>query len=117
MEERNISRQNCGIFSYMQDKTKENPTNFKAKGKLGTMFKKAKSHNRFNTEFQSQIPAELNGLTLSLVNDQKVFLVAKNASVAYRAKRQKKLLISIIKKIEGLSDTKSLTVRVDEKKY
>ena len=101
----------------MQDKTKENPTNFKAEGKLGTMFEKAKSHNRFNSEFQSQIPVELNGLTLSLVDDQKVFLIAENASVAYRAKRQKKLLITIIKKIDGLSDTKSLTIRVDEKKY
>ena len=101
----------------MQDKTKENPTNFKAGGKLGTMFERAKSHNRFNSEFQSQIPAELSGLTLSLVDDQKVFLIAENVSVAYRAKRQKKLLISIIKRIEGLSDTKSLTIRVDEKKY
>ena len=101
----------------MQDKTKENPTNFKAEGKLSLMFEKAKSHNRFNSEFQSQAPAELNGLTLSLVDHQKAFLIAKNASVAYRAKRQKKLLISIIKKIDGLSDTKSLTIRVDEKKY
>ena len=101
----------------MQHKTKENPTNFKARGKLGSMFEKARSHNRFNTEFQSQIPSELNGLTLSLVDDQKIFLIAENASVAFRAKRQKKLLISIIRKIDGLSDTKSLTVRVDEKKY
>ena len=101
----------------MKDKTKENPTNFKAGGKLSSMFEKAKSHNRFNSEFQSQIPAELSGLTLSLVDDQKVFLIAKNASVVYRAKRQKKLLISIIKKINGLSDTKSVAVRVDEKKY
>ena len=101
----------------MQDKTKENPTNFKAGGKLARMLEKAKSHNRFNSEFQSQAPAELNGLTLALVDGQKVFLIAKNASVAYRAKRQKKLLISIIKKIDGLSDTKSLAVRVDEKKY
>ena len=101
----------------MQDKTKENHTNFKAGGKLGTMFEKAKSHNRFNSEFQSQIPTELNGLTLSLVDDQKVFLIAKNPSVAYRAQRQKKLLISIIKKIDGLSDTKFLVIKVDEKKY
>ena len=101
----------------MQDKTKQNPTNFKAEGKLARMFEKAKSHNSFNSEFQSQLPTELKGLTLSLVDDQKVFLVAKNAPVAYRAKRQKKLLISIIKKIDGLSDTKSLTIRVDEKKY
>jgi hypothetical protein len=101
----------------MQDKTKENPTNFKAEGKLSSMFEKAKSHNRFNSEFRSQIPAELKGLTLCLVDDQKVFLIAKNASIAYRANRQKKQLISIIKKIDGLSDTKSLAIRVDEKKY
>ena len=101
----------------MQDKTKENPTNFKAEGKLSSMFEKAKSHNRFNSEFQSKIPSELDGLVISLVDDHKVYLIAKNAPVAYRAKRQKKLLISIIKKIDGLSDTKSLTIRVDEKKY
>ena len=101
----------------MQDKTKENPTNFKAEGKLGTMFEKAKLHNRFNSEFQSQVPTELNGLILSLVDYQKVFLIAENASVAFRAKRQKKLLLTIIKKIEGLSGAKSLVIRVDEKKY
>ena len=101
----------------MQDKTKGNPTNFKIGSNLSSLFEKAKLHNRFNSEFQSQVPTELNGLTLSLVDDQKVFLIAKNASVAYRAKRQKKLLISSIKKINGLSDTKSVAVRVDEKKY
>ena len=101
----------------MQDKTKENPTNFKAGSKLGTLFEKAKLHNRLNFEFQSQIPSELIGLTLSLVENQKVFLVAKNPSIAYRAQRQKKMLLSIIKKIDGLSDTKSLAVRVDEIKY
>ncbi|MBT3457411.1 MAG: hypothetical protein HN449_04790 [Thiotrichales bacterium] len=101
----------------MQDKTKENPTNFNAAGKLGKMFEKAKSHNRFNSAFQSQLPSELSGLSLSLVDDQKVFLVAKNPSVAYRAQRQKKLLLTIIKKIEGLSGAKSLVIRVDEKKY
>ena len=101
----------------MQDKTKENPTNFIAEGKLSSMFEKAKLHNRFNSELQSQVPVELSGLTLSLVDDQKVFLIAENASVAYRAKKQKKLLISIIKKIDGLSDTNYLVIRVNEKKY
>jgi hypothetical protein len=32
----------------MQDKTKENPTNFKPAGSLGLLFEKAKSHNHFN---------------------------------------------------------------------
>ncbi len=101
----------------MQDKTKENPTNFKAESKLGMLFEKAKSHNRFNSKFQSQVPAELSGLSLSLVDGQKVFLVASNASVAYRAQKQKKLLLTILKNIEGLSDAKSLAIKVDEKKY
>ena len=106
------------VFSHIcKIKQKKTLQILKLKANCGTMFEKAKSHNRFNSEFQSQIPTELNGLTLSLVDDQKVFLIAENASVAYRAKRQKKLLISIIKKIDGLSDTKSLAVRVDEKKY
>ena len=106
------------VFSHIcKIKQKKTLQILKLKANLDLMFEKAKSHNRFNSEFQSQVPTELSGLTLSLVDDQKVFLIAKNASVAYRAKRQKKLLISIIKKIDGLSDTKSLAIRVDEKKY
>jgi len=73
----------------MQDKTKENPTNFKAAGKLGKMFEKAKSHNRFNSAFQSQLPSELSGLSLSLVDDQKVFLVAKTLLLPIALKDKK----------------------------
>ena len=74
----------------MQDKTKENPTNFKAEGKLSSMFEKAKSHNRFNSEFQSQVPAELSGLTLSLVDDQKVFLIARKRFCCLSRQKTKK---------------------------
>ena len=106
------------VFSHIcKIKQKKTLQILKLAAKLGTMFEKAKLHNRLNFEFQSQIPSELIGLTLSLVENQKVFLVAKNPSIAYRAQRQKKLLLSIIKKIDGLSDTKSLAVRVDEIKY
>jgi len=99
----------------MQDKTKENPTNFQSGGKLGILYKKAKSHNHFNAQLNKQLPPELTGLTLCLVDGQKVFLVAKNTSVAFRAQKQKTKLLSIIKKIDGLAETKSLSIKVDEK--
>ena len=99
----------------MQDKTKENPTNFRPGGNLGLLFQRAKSHNRLNSLLAKQLPSELGGLTLCLVDGQKVFLVAKNASVAFRAQKQKTKLLSIIKKIDGLDETKSLSIKVDEK--
>ncbi len=101
----------------MQDKTKENPTNFSPEGGLGLLFEKAKSHNRFNALLQNELPQELAGLSLCLVENKKVFLAAKNPSVAFRAKKQKNKLLSIIKKIDGLAEIKSLSIKVDEKKY
>jgi hypothetical protein len=99
----------------MQDKTKENPTNFMPEGELGLLFEKAKSHNRLNALLHERLPASLAGLSLSLVDGQKVFLVAKNSSVAFRAQKQKTKLLSIIKKIDGLNEIKFLTIKVDEK--
>ena len=101
----------------MQDKTKENPTNFMPAGSLGLLFKKAKSHNHFNELLKARLPEELAGLSLCLIENNTVFLVAKNPSVAFRAKKQKKQLLSAIKKIEGLSDVKLISISVDEKKY
>jgi len=101
----------------MQDKTKENPTNFNPRGRLGLLFEKAKSHNRLNELLKSALPQELAGLSLCLVENQKVFLAAKNSSVAFRAKKQKTKLLSIIKKIDGLAEIKFLSIKVDEKKY
>ena len=99
----------------MQDKSKENPINFNSKSRLDFLFERAKSHNHLNTLLKKVLPSELAGLSLSLVEGQKVFLAAKNASVAFRAKRQKTKLLSIIKKIEGLAEIKSLSIGVDEK--
>ena len=101
----------------MQDKTKENPTNFKPAGSLGLLFEKAKSHNHFNELLKAYIPNELAGLSLCLIENNTVFLVAKNPSVAFRAKKQKKQLLSAIIKIEGLSSVKLISISVDEKKY
>ena len=72
-------------------------------------------HNRFNEEMIKQLPTELCVLSLGLVENQKAFLVAKNASVAYRANKQKSKLLSILKKINGLSEVKSVSIKVDEK--
>ena len=99
----------------MQDKSKENPTNINPGGNLGLLFEKAKSHNRLNAQLKNQLPSELAGLSLCLVDDQKVSLVAKNSSLAFRAQKQKTKLLSIIKKIDGLAEAKSLSIKVDEK--
>ena len=99
----------------MQDKTKENPTNFSPKGSLGLLFEKAKSHNRLNALFVRDLPKELAGLSLCLIEDKKAFLAAKNSSVAFRAKKQKTKLLSIINKIDGLADIEMLSISIDEK--
>ena len=99
----------------MQDKTKENPTNFSPKGSLGLLFEKAKSHNRLNALLMKDLPKELAGLSLCLIEDKKAFLAAKNSSVAFRAKKQKTKLLSIINKIEGLADIEMLSISIDEK--
>ena len=101
----------------MQDKTKENPTNFSPKGSLGLLFEKAKSHNRLNALFMRDLPKELAGLSLCLIEDKKACLAAKNSSIAFRAKKQKAKLLAIINKIDGLADIEMLSISVDEKKY
>ena len=99
----------------MQDKTKENPTNFSPKGSLGLLFEKAKSHNRLNALLMKDLPKELAGLSLCLIEDKKAFLAAKNSAVAFRAKKQKSKLLSIINKIDGLADIEMLSISIDEK--
>ena len=99
----------------MQDKTKENPTNFTSSGGLSLLFEKAKSHNHFNELLKKELPKELAGLSLCLIDNNQVFLAAKNPSTAFRAKRQKNKLLSIINKIDGLSNIELLSISVDEK--
>jgi len=99
----------------MHDKSKQNPGNFNPTGNLALLFNKAKLHNRYNEELIKELPPELSGLSLGLVENQKAFLVAKNPSVAYRANKQKSKLLSILKKINGLSEVKSVSIKVDEK--
>ena len=100
----------------MQDKTTINLTNFKPAGGLGSLFEKAKMHNHLNSLFQNVLPSKLNGLTLCLVEEQKVTLLATNASVAFRAEKQQKLLLSIVQQVDGLSHATSVSIKIKKSK-
>ena len=100
----------------MQDKTTTNLTNFKPAGGLGSLFEKAKMHNHLNSLFQKVLPSKLNGLTLCLVEEQKVTLLATNASVAFRAEKQRKVLLSIVQQVDGLSNAKSVSIKIEKSK-
>ena len=101
----------------MQDKTKGNPTNFTVGSNLGSLFEKAKEHNRLNSLLKTQFSDQFKGLDLCFLNSHSVTLLAKNSSIAFRAEKQKTKLLSLIKKIEGLTNIKSITVKVDKKNY
>ena len=100
----------------MQDKSTTNLTNFKPAGGLGSLFEKAKMHNHLNSLFQKVLPSKLNGLTLCLVEEQKVTLLATNASVAFRSEKQRKALLSIVQQVDGLSSAKSVSIIIEKSK-
>ena len=98
----------------MKDKTTANLTNFKPSGELGEMFEKAKLHNHFNSLLQDLLPHQFKGITLCLVKEQKVPLLAPNPSIAYRAKKQEPSLLAIIQQIEGLTFIKTVSIMLDK---
>ena len=101
----------------MQDKTKGNPTNFKVGSNLSSLFEKAKEHNHFNSLLKAQFSDQFKGLNLCFLGSQRATLLAKNSSIAFRAEKQKTKLLSFVKKIEGLSNINSITIKVDKKNY
>ena len=98
----------------MQDKTTANLTNFKPSGELGEMFEKAKLHNHFNSLLQGLLPPQFKGMTLCLVKEQKVTLLAPNPSIAYRAEKQQPALLAILQQIEGLTLIKTVSIKLDK---
>ena len=96
----------------MKDKTTANLTNFKPRGNLGELFEKAKMHNHFNSLLKDLLPPQFKGITLCLVEDQKVTLLAPNPSIAYRAEKQRPALLAIIQQIEGLSLIKTVSIKL-----
>ena len=98
----------------MKDKTTTNLTNFKPGGNLGELFEKAKLHNHFNSLLQDLLPPQFKGITLCLVKEQKVTLLAPNPSIAYRAEKQRPALLAIIQQIDGLSFIKTVSIKLDK---
>ena len=98
----------------MKDKTTANLTNFKPSGELGEMFEKAKLHNHLNSLLQSLLPTQFKGITLCLVKEQKVTLLAPNPSIAYRAEKQQPALLAILQQIEGLTLIKTVSIKLDK---
>ena len=98
----------------MKDKTTANLTNYKPSGELGKMFKKAKLHNHFNSLLQGLLPPQFKGITLCLVKEQKVTLLAPSPSIAYRAEKQRPALLAIIQQIDGLSSIKAVSIKLDK---
>jgi len=98
----------------MKDKTTANLANFKPRGDLGDLFEKAKMHNHFNSLLQGLLPYQFKGITLCLVNEKKVTLLAPNPSLAYRAKKQSPELLNIIQQIDGLSLIKAVSIKLDK---
>ena len=98
----------------MKDKTTANLTNFKPRGGLGELSEKAKMHNHFNSLLQDLLPPQFKGITLCLVKEQKVTLLAPNPSVAYRAEKQRPMLLAIIQQIEGLAPIKTVSIKLDK---
>ena len=98
----------------MKDKTTTNLTNFKPSGDLGELFEKAKLHNHFNSLLQGLLPPQFKGITLCLVKEQKVTLLAPNPSIAFRAEKQRPALLVIIQQIDGLSFIKTVSIKLDK---
>ena len=98
----------------MKDKTTANLTNFKPSGGLGELFEKAKKHNHFNSLLQGLLPPQFKGVTLCLVKEQKVTLLAPSPSIAYRAEKQRPALLAIIQQIEGLTLIKTVSIKLDK---
>ena len=98
----------------MKDKTTANLTNFKPSGGLGELFEKAKKHNHFNSLLQGMLPPQFKGITLCLVKEQRVTLLAPNPSIAYRAEKQRPVLLAVIQQIDGLSSINSVVIKLDK---
>ena len=98
----------------MKDKTTANLTNFKPRGNLGELFEKAKMHNHYNSLLQDLLPPQFKGITLCLVKEQNVTLLAPNPSIAYRAEKQQPALLAIIQQIEGLTLIKTVSIKLDK---
>ena len=99
----------------MAYKPTTNLTNFKPAGVLGRLFKRAKLHNQLDDQLQVLLGAQFKGLSLCLVEGNSVTLIAPNPALAYRANKQREVLLAIVQKVQGLSNTTKLLIKVNKK--
>ncbi len=99
----------------MAHKTTTNLTNFKPAGTLGALFDRAKIHNSLDDQFQTLLSAQFKGLSLCLIEGECVTLIAPNPAAAYRANKQQLVLLDIVRKIDGLSNTSKLLIKVNKR--
>jgi len=91
----------------------QNLANFNPNGKLGKMFAQAKTYNQINKELKKQLPLELNGLELCFIDKDQATLITNNQALAFRANKQTKLLIKILRQIKSLKDISKVKIRVE----
>ena len=91
-----------------------NHTNYKHAKNLKFLLKKAKLHNRLNQILQETLPPQLKGITLCLIEEEKVTFVAKSSALAFRIEKQKNALLRIVNELEELSHIKFVSIKVDK---
>ena len=94
-----------------------NLTGFEYVKGFDILVQKAKLHNQLNLLLQKSLPFNLKGLTLCLVEQESISFIAENSAVAFRAEKQKKTILSIVRELDGLSNVKYISIKVDKKKY
>jgi hypothetical protein len=101
----------------MQNK-KAGPVNIaeiSLKGSLGNLFNKAKSINNINDKLLPLLPPSVASIKLSTVAETTATFIARDQSIAFRAKQQDKLILSSLIKLDELSHVKKINIKVDSR--
>ena len=98
----------------MSDKLTTNLANYSPKGGLGELLKKAKAHNHFDAQLQPLLPVQFKDIHLCLIEDNVATFVASSASAAFRANKQRSILLEIVKQVDGLSTIEKAVVKLNK---
>jgi hypothetical protein len=84
-------------------------------GELGSIFRQARMINYFNNKLKNLLPKVFKTISISAIKDNKIFLATPDNTVAFRAKKQLKSLLEIIKEIDGLTHIKEIIIKIELK--
>ena len=93
-----------------------NLAQFSPEGALGKMIAQAKKINQINEQLKQILPDELNTLEVCLIKDQSATLITNNSAVAFRAQRQVKEILELIKPISALDAINHIEIKVTVEK-